>query len=207
VSGLSPEALERSPDTPVYRFICNVPTKDGIPPSPHSPPTPYVQSALNKYGPSHLSSDPSVNPNPIQVSQTTRYKSHAAIAERFFVRFRGDTGSVADDQSAAHIHSPAGGQGMNLGDAIGLAAVLAQHLKLAESHDDDDDDKVLRYYAAARHERAMSVIRLTKRFQMVPARFQSCILRKIMILALWCLGRIAAFRRAMAWRLSGLGAR
>jgi len=210
-------SLERPPDNPVYRFGCNIRAADGVP--PHAPPTSFIQAALNRCGPPHLSSDPAVNPHPIHITETywsSRFRSHAAIADHFFVRFKGSASSPENQTGgvvflvgdAAHIHSPAGGQGMNLGlrDAIGLGAALAQHLKLTESKK-TDADVVLRDYAAARHERALTTISLVKRIQKVAIVTQSSVLSTMLYYTLATLGAIPAFRRAMAWRLSGLGRR
>lgn len=108
----------------VYRLGCGVPMSSG--PPPHAPPTAYLQDLLDKFGPVELSSDPSINSNPVHISHTlwsTRFRTHSAAADRFFTRFgataktkytsdvnRGAVIMLVGD--AAHIHSPAGGQGM-----------------------------------------------------------------------------------------------
>jgi 2-polyprenyl-6-methoxyphenol hydroxylase-like FAD-dependent oxidoreductase len=220
VSGPDSEPTKRPPDAAVYRFGCPIPEKDGVP--PHAPPTSYIQAALNKYGPSHLSSDPAVNPKPIHITETiwsTRFRTHAAIAERFFTRSAADAGRAGDlggvvflVGDAAHIHSPVGGQGMNLGirDAVGLAPVLAQHLALTESHG-EDPDKILQAYADRRHKRALAIIHLTKRLQGIGISLRSTVMGRIasgiLVMALSALRSIPAVRGAMAWRLSGLAAR
>jgi 2-polyprenyl-6-methoxyphenol hydroxylase-like FAD-dependent oxidoreductase len=208
--------LERPPDNPVYRFGTNIRAEDGVP--PHAPPTSYLQMALNKSGPSHLSSDPAVNPHPIHITEThwsTRFRTHSAIADHFFVRFKGNESSPENTTGgvvflvgdAAHIHSPAGGQGMNLGlrDAVGLGEVLAKHLELAESK--DDPDKLLREFAAARRERGLTVIGFVKRIQKVAFAVQSRAMSRLVYYCLAVLGAIPAVRKALAWRLSGLGMR
>jgi hypothetical protein len=215
LTGIS-ATLERPADNPVFRFGCNIRAEDGIP--PHAPPTSFIQAALNKSGPPHLSSDPAVNPHPIHITETywsTRFRSHAAIADRLFVRFKGHESSPDSKTGgvvlligdAAHIQSPAGGQGMNLGirDAIGLGAVLAQHVKLSESG--GDADKLIRDFAAARHERALTIIRFVKRIQTVGLAMQSRILSNLFYYTLATLGTFSVVRKALAWRLSGLGMR
>jgi 2-polyprenyl-6-methoxyphenol hydroxylase-like FAD-dependent oxidoreductase len=211
----------------VYRLICGVPVSSG--PPPHTPPTPYLQDLINKYGPIELSSDPSANPNPIQISHTlwsSRFRTHSAAADRFFTRF-GATGDKSDANDggviflvgdAAHIHSPAGGQGMNLGlrDAIFLGPVLVQHINQSrESHPTSDPDAILWKFASIRHKRALAVIRMTKVmlsvmgtpatskwFWWFPVSFGT--IRNII---LRILGQFAFVRRMAAWRVSGLGVR
>ena len=211
----------------VYRLICGVPVSSG--PPPHAPPTPYLQDLINKYGPIELSSDPSANPNPIQISHTlwsSRFRTHSAAADRFFTRF-GAAGDKSDANSgaviflvgdAAHIHSPAGGQGMNLGlrDAIFLGPVLVQHINQSrEPHPTSDPDAILQNFASIRRKRALAVIRMTKVmlsimgtpaaskwFWWSPVSFGTV---RNMILNI--IGRFAFVRRMAAWRVSGLGVR
>ncbi|KAA0096753.1 FAD-dependent oxidoreductase [Mycolicibacterium sp. P1-18] len=98
---------------------------------------------------------------------------------------------------AAHVHSPAGGQGMNLGiqDAIALADALAAVLA-------GEPDTRLDEYAAARRPVALRVITLTDRLTrlatMPPA------LRPARNAALKVLGRLPWVTQALASRLSGL---
>jgi hypothetical protein len=93
----------------IYRIIFAVPPRLGAP--PHAPPTEYLQSLMNSFGPPFLSSDSSVNPKPIQITETvwsTRFRNRAAIASRFFTRFGDEKtgGIVFLVGDAAHIHSP-----------------------------------------------------------------------------------------------------
>lgn len=108
----------------VYRLGCGVSMASGTP--PRAPSTEYLQDLLDKFGPLELSSDPTINSKPVHISHTlwsSRFKTHSAAADRFFTRFGGD-GSKAKYTfdtnrgavimlvgDAAHIHSPAGGQG------------------------------------------------------------------------------------------------
>jgi hypothetical protein len=74
--------------TTVFRIGCKVPAADGIPPS--NPDTKYLQGLVDKYGPLFLSSDPNVNESPVKIAKTvwsTRFRNHAAIADKFFTRF------------------------------------------------------------------------------------------------------------------------
>jgi 2-polyprenyl-6-methoxyphenol hydroxylase-like FAD-dependent oxidoreductase len=84
-----------------------------------------------------------------RVEWTALYRVHSRIAERF------RAGNVFLVGDAAHIHSPAGGQGMNLGigDAFNLGWKLAL---VANGH---ADERLLDSYPAERHPVATSVLR------------------------------------------------
>jgi 2-polyprenyl-6-methoxyphenol hydroxylase-like FAD-dependent oxidoreductase len=106
-------------------------------------------------------------------------------------------GRIALAGDAAHVHSPAGGQGMNLGiqDAVALADALTAVLTGAP-------DGVLDDYAAARRPIAAQVIALTDRLTRLATLPRA--LRPMRNVAIGVAGRIPAARRALAWRLSGL---
>ncbi|KAL4076938.1 hypothetical protein V8B97DRAFT_2078856 [Scleroderma yunnanense] len=85
------------------------------------------------------------------VSFPTRFRTHCAIADIFFTHL--PTGDASDSQGpaillvgdAAHMHSPAGGQGMNLGlrDAIFLREALTKCINAAETQPLSDADIIL----------------------------------------------------------------
>jgi 2-polyprenyl-6-methoxyphenol hydroxylase-like FAD-dependent oxidoreductase len=97
---------------------------------------------------------------------------------------------------AAHVHSPAGGQGMNLGitDAVALAGALSTVL-----HGGPD---TLDAYSAAQRQRAQQVLTLTGRLARVATLPRS--LRPIRNSAMRAAAHVPAVRRQLAWRLSGL---
>ncbi|KAG5342741.1 hypothetical protein C0989_008690 [Termitomyces sp. Mn162] len=200
----------------VYRIGFNVPLSAGPPPS--DPSTSYLQQYLNKQGPLYLSSDSNVNPNPIHISKTvwaTRFRTHAAIADQFLIRF--GSSKISQEQKrgivvlvgdAAHIHAPAGGLGMNLGirDAIYMGPALTAH---ATSHNDSlpSSDRLLEECVATRRAQALSTIRLTKRIMSVLNVFGAAGggLFNVSYWLFRLVGMMPFFRRQIAWNLSGLG--
>ncbi|KAG6897568.1 hypothetical protein C0992_000156 [Termitomyces sp. T32_za158] len=214
---LAPLPKESSDSETVYRIGFNVPLSAGPPAS--NPSTSYLQKYLNEQGPLYLSSDSS-NSRPIHISKTfwaTRFRTHAAIANQFLIRF--DSSKAIGEQKrgivvligdAAHIHAPAGGLGMNLGirDAIFIAPALAAHA-MSNNESLPSNDRVLEECVAARHARALSTIRLTKRIMSILNLFGATS-GGFLNISHWLfrlVGMIPLFRKQIAWHLSGLGNR
>ena len=193
-----------SPLDRLYRIGFNVPDSMGAPPS--KPPTAYTQDLLDRFGPTFLSSDPSVNPEPIHISSTvwsSRFRNRSGLADRFFAHVSGAAVFLIGD--AAHIHPPSGGQGMNLGlrDAIGLGKVIAGHIKAPEK------DGVLEAYAELRRGYAVEVIGLASGiFNTLVLSLGHLLawtpLLRLRNWAFWFAGKVPWLRRSMAYRLSGL---
>ncbi|ESK88691.1 monooxygenase fad-binding protein [Moniliophthora roreri MCA 2997] len=187
-------------DKPTYRVIFALPTSADPPPS--QLPKEVLQQYINDYGPFQLSSDPFTNTHPIKLSDvywSSRFRHRSAAADTFFKRLGGVVFLVGD---AAHVHSPAGGQGMNLGlrDAISLGGVLAQHI----DKPDIELDGILEQHGKLRRERAIKTIGLTKNMVGGAIAIMSS---GIYYWGLKLLGFIPAIRNAFVWRLSGLGNR
>ena len=208
----------------IYRIGCGVPLEEGE--IPHSPSKEYVQALVDQFGPHRLSSDPSINPNskPICIKDivwSSRFRNHASIADTTFTRLgggeSGEGGVILLIGDAAHIHSPAGGQGMNLGlrDAIFLGEAVTKHIRATETEALSEADTILREFATVRHARALEVIKLTKGILSVTGMkyrdrmFWWCPIDSATARAwmLWVLGSIPFVQRKMAWELSGLGRR
>jgi 2-polyprenyl-6-methoxyphenol hydroxylase-like FAD-dependent oxidoreductase len=121
----------------------------------------------------------------------SRFQIHHRVADSY----RAGRLLLAGD--AAHVHSPAGGQGMNLGiqDAVALADTLTDVLR-------GGSDTALSAYSAARRPIARQVLTMTGRLTRLatvpkaarPAR------NGVMRLA----AHVPAVRSGLAWRLSGL---
>ncbi len=121
----------------------------------------------------------------------SRFQVHHRVADTY------RAGRILLAGDAAHVHSPAGGQGMNLGvqDAVALGDALAAVLTGAP-------DSALDAYAAARRPIAQQVISLTDRMTRLATLPRGA--RSIRNVALGVAGRIPFTRKALAWRLSGL---
>jgi 2-polyprenyl-6-methoxyphenol hydroxylase-like FAD-dependent oxidoreductase len=121
----------------------------------------------------------------------SRFRIHHRVADTY------RAGRVLLAGDAAHVHSPAGGQGMNLGiqDGVALADALARVLGGAP-------DSVLDEYSAARRPIAQQVVEMTDRLTRLATLPRAA--RPIRNVAIGIAGRIPAVRRALAMRLSGL---
>ena len=123
----------------------------------------------------------------------TRFHIHHRVADSY----RAGRLLLAGD--AAHVHSPAGGQGMNLGitDAISLAGALAEVL--------DGSETALDAYGSAQRRRAEQVLKLTGRLTRIATLPQA--LRPIRNSGMRLAARVPAVQRQLAMQLSGLGRR
>jgi 2-polyprenyl-6-methoxyphenol hydroxylase-like FAD-dependent oxidoreductase len=121
----------------------------------------------------------------------SRFRIHHRVADRY------RCGRLLLAGDAAHVHSPAGGQGMNLGiqDGVALADALTAVLGGAP-------DSVLDEYSAARRPIAQQVVEMTDRLTRLATLPRA--VRPIRNVAISMAGRIPAVQRALALRLSGL---
>ena len=201
-----------SQDT-IYRIGFNIPAALG--PPPQQPSIEYLQEHVDAQAPLNLTSDLTVNPNPIHITKVlwaTRFRTHAAIADKFVCRLhaRDDTlgGYVVLIGDAAHIHSPAGGQGMNLSirDGIAFGSALVVHMN-QKTPLDTSDSSPLQVYEQTRRKSTLSVIRLTKRIMGIMSTLGTTRVVDLPYWILRLLGVVPAIKRMIAWQLSGLGNR
>jgi 2-polyprenyl-6-methoxyphenol hydroxylase-like FAD-dependent oxidoreductase len=125
-----------------------------------------------------------------EVLWSSRFRVHHRLADSY------RAGRVLLAGDAAHVHSPAGGQGMNLGilDAIALSEALVRALA--------GDDSALDGYGSTRRPVAQQVVKFADTLtRMATVRPGLRLLRNALLAALSCL---PALRARMAWRLSGL---
>jgi 2-polyprenyl-6-methoxyphenol hydroxylase-like FAD-dependent oxidoreductase len=121
----------------------------------------------------------------------TRFRIHHRVADSY------RSGRILLAGDAAHVHSPAGGQGMNLGitDAIALAEALTDVLH-------GGPETALDAYCTTQRERAQRVVTLTGRLTRIATLPRA--LRPIRNSAMRLAAHVPAARRRLAWRLSGL---
>jgi 2-polyprenyl-6-methoxyphenol hydroxylase-like FAD-dependent oxidoreductase len=121
----------------------------------------------------------------------SRFRIHHRVADTY------RSGRLLLAGDAAHVHSPAGGQGMNLGiqDAVALSAALVDVLN-------GGLDTLLDDYTRQRRPIARQIVELTDRLTRLATLPTAA--RPIRNSAISLAGRIPAVRRALALRLSGL---
>ena len=124
----------------------------------------------------------------------TRFRIHHRVADRY------RSGRILLAGDAAHVHSPAGGQGMNLGitDAISLGRALAEVVQ-------GGSEAALDAYAAAQRRRAEQVLKLTGRLTRMATLPRP--VRPVRNTAMRLAARVPAVQRQLAMQLSGLGRR
>lgn len=166
----------------MYRIVATVDE------APHEPDISFVQRLLDERGP---------RAHPAVVEEVvwgSRFRVHHRIADSFRL------GRVLLAGDAGHVHSPAGGQGMNLGieDAVTTAEALSRVLG-------GQPDTLLDDLAEARRRTARDIVSMASRLtDMATASARK---RPIRNAALRVAGKVPAVQRRLAWRLSGLDRR
>jgi 2-polyprenyl-6-methoxyphenol hydroxylase-like FAD-dependent oxidoreductase len=152
--------------------------------APEHPDAAYVQQLLDARGPQQQRAVVD------RVLWGSRFRVHHRLADAY------RCGRLVLAGDAAHVHSPAGGQGMNVGilDAMSLAEALVKALA--------GDPAALDAYGAERRPVAQQVVLLADRLtRLATVRPGWRVLRNLMLSTL---ARLPRFRRQLAWRLSGL---
>jgi 2-polyprenyl-6-methoxyphenol hydroxylase-like FAD-dependent oxidoreductase len=155
--------------------------------APEQPDRDFVQALLDARGPQQ---------RPARVEEivwSSRFRVHHRLADRY----REDRIFLAGD--AAHVHSPAGGQGMNTGvqDAVALGERLAGVLR------DGAAERSLDAYEAERRPVAEGVVALTHRMTVVATAGHPAA-RRVRNALLRVLGHFPAVHRKIALNLSEL---
>lgn len=128
-----------------------------------------------------------------EIAWSSRFHVHHRLAERF------RAGRILLAGDAAHVHSPAGGQGLNTGiqDAVALADALASALL------GRDGEEALDRYEQGRRPVARHVVAVTDRMTRA-ATLRGERARALRNGALRLLGRVPAVRRRLAFELAEL---
>ncbi|WP_040790848.1 FAD-dependent oxidoreductase [Nocardia paucivorans] len=156
--------------------------------APRDPDIAFVQGLLDERG-------PQAHPAVVEeVVWGSRFRVHHRIADTF------RRGRVLLAGDAGHVHSPAGGQGMNLGieDAVTAATTLSRVLA-------GEPETLLDEYAAARHRTAEAVVSIASRLTDLATASERVRPMRNTVMAL--AGKAAPVRNRLAWRLSGLDRR
>jgi 2-polyprenyl-6-methoxyphenol hydroxylase-like FAD-dependent oxidoreductase len=156
--------------------------------APEQPDVAFAQRLLNSRGPRRTTAEVT------EVIWGSRFRIHERVADRY------RAGRVLLAGDAAHTHSPAGGQGMNLGlrDAVTLGEALSAALR------EGREDKLDAYAADSRAEATHVVAlahRLTRLATAPPA------VRPLRNVALRLVAHVPAVRRRLAEQLSAIGHR
>jgi 2-polyprenyl-6-methoxyphenol hydroxylase-like FAD-dependent oxidoreductase len=157
--------------------------------APEVPSLEFMQAVLDARG-------PTTNPGRLHdVAWSSRFHIHHRVAQTL------RKGRVLLCGDAAHVHSPAGGQGMNTGiqDSVSLAEALTSTLR-------DGDEARLDAWAAQRHKVASDVVTLTDRMTRV-ATMKSPTGQALRNIAVAFAGHLPPVRAAVARTLAELDAR
>ncbi|HEY4019799.1 MAG TPA: FAD-dependent monooxygenase [Pseudonocardiaceae bacterium] len=154
--------------------------------APQQPTIDDIQAVLDRHG---LQETAKVT----EVLWSSRFHVHHRVADRY------REGRVLLIGDAAHVHSPAGGQGMNTGiqDGVALGKLLAKAV---------NGEDVLDEYEATRRPVALGVVAFTDQMTRM-ATLSSAPLRVLRDAALPLLTRIPMVRRRIAYQMAELANR
>ncbi|KAH8093150.1 hypothetical protein BXZ70DRAFT_442251 [Cristinia sonorae] len=195
--------LPASPDDPegrtIYRMSC--PAEPGV--------KEVSKERLQKVLAAALSLPKDKIPEVDTIIWSSRFRVRHAVADRFFQFLGGGAVALAGD--AAHVHSPAGGQGMNLGvrDAISLGRILGDIVKNNELNTPTVSAKKayamqrLEEYSKTRREMALKVIKMTKVMTWATG-LEKEYARATRNGVWWLMGRGSLVNNKLALRMSGL---
>jgi 2-polyprenyl-6-methoxyphenol hydroxylase-like FAD-dependent oxidoreductase len=165
-----------------YRVIATVDPESDV---PRAPDKRYIDTLLRERG---------IDAELTDVPEwSSRFRVHRRVADRFRV------GGVFLAGDAAHVHSPAAGQGMNTGvaDAFDVATRLAAVL-MAQA-----DESVLEGYEHDRRAAALEVLRFTDRMTRM-AMLSNPVARSARRFAAASLSRVRPVRRVVTLWITGL---
>ncbi|QFU93144.1 NAD(P)/FAD-dependent oxidoreductase [Amycolatopsis sp. YIM 10] len=155
---------------------------------PEEPDLTFVQDLLDRRGPAAGTA------RIAEVVWGSRFRVHHRVADRY------RAGRVLLAGDAAHVHSPAGGQGMNLGlrDAVALGEALGAVVK-------GGTESLLDEYAATQRPKAEEVVKFAGRLTRLATA--SPMARPVRNAVLSALAKVPAFRMMLTKRLAGVADR
>ncbi|GJJ12770.1 hypothetical protein Clacol_007015 [Clathrus columnatus] len=176
---------------PFWRIGINFPNGADVPKNPSK----ELQKLINERNPW---------PTPITISSiisASRYRVRVAQADKYHSTIGNTNILLAGD--AAHIHSPTGGQGMNLGICDAIAAAQAIHAHIHSDSPKPERDEIFAAYSTNRHIIGRRVIGTTKGLTTVINSNRGW-RRLIRNAVFFVLDRFSFAKRAFVWRVSGL---
>ncbi|KIJ26282.1 hypothetical protein M422DRAFT_272671 [Sphaerobolus stellatus SS14] len=182
----------------MWRIIFGYPTEGGV---PHAPGIDFFQEQMDKRNPwgERIVIE--------KVITSSRYRVRAALVDKYWTKVGNGDILLAGD--AAHVHSPLGGQGMNLGicDAIALGKAIHSHFGSKKAGiPSTQADEILQKYSDDRRNIGYKVIGLTKKLTTILSAGTGW--RKLLRnTGMKVLGWLPFVRWGVAWRVSGLGNR
>lgn len=179
----SPEGMGVVVPLPGNRYRIVAPVEN----APETPDVAFMQAIIDARGPRKV-------PGRVRdVIWSSRFRVHHRVASRY------RSGPLFVMGDAAHVHSPAGGQGMNTGlvDAVVLGQLLADVLR------GKAPETALDLYEEKRRPAAAEVLELASRLTKI-ATVRSTFGRILRNLVLRVIGASPVFRRKLALNLSGL---
>jgi 2-polyprenyl-6-methoxyphenol hydroxylase-like FAD-dependent oxidoreductase len=176
-----------------FRFVTFLKESEGE--GPREPDQAYIQSLLQSRV---------VGDVPFTVSQVvtgSRYTVRCAVTDKLFHPV-GSKGKIILAGDAAHVHSPAGAQGLNLGicDAVALARAITAHSK------SNGDDSILSSFADRRRARAVEVVGLASGITNLNA-MGSGWRRVVRNAGMYLMGSITPIVKKVALKIAGLNDR
>jgi 2-polyprenyl-6-methoxyphenol hydroxylase-like FAD-dependent oxidoreductase len=142
-----------------------------------------------------------------EIVWASTFRIRYAAAETFYKQYDSPNsregvngGHVLLVGDAAHVHSPAGGQGMNLGirDGLECGKAIAEHLRA-----EGGNSTTLEGYATKRRKEALDIITITKRLSRIASFKSGSLLARGRDLFVWVIGKVLG--KKFVWTISGLG--
>jgi len=181
---------ETRPGTDLYRVAMNVPP--GSAPDQAGLNAEYFQRLLDARGPGHTTGQ---TVRIAEVLTSSRYRVRSGLASQFYKRIGNGWVLLAGD--SAHIHSPMGGQGMNLGlsDGVHLGRALVV-----------GTEEAFKQYELKRRTAASEVIAFAEGLTRLAANtwLNAPYISTIRNWLVWGVSKIPGNATRAAWRVSGL---